>query len=106
MHYALTILDKSNGTQSDAGPINAGDSDNRADLLDALMGAWHNGAETLVANGEDPSAVENGFARLNGDIIRWSRGLSAPGWAIARDVVPGYALRVDTHDDDTCDCEI
>lgn len=99
MHYALTVLDKSNGTQSDAGPVNAG-----ATL--ATVGSML--ADVMGNLSEDVSAMDKATAmgQAVSAVARREWGAEAPWSRSTVSVCMGLAVRLDVHDDDTCDCEI
>lgn len=102
MHYALTVLDKSNGTQSDAGPINAGATTSTL--------AWHLGYAfdetvwTLDEAGMTHEAAISATGRALRAAIEWAHAPHDFGASTVVPVVAGYGYRVAVHGDD-CDCE-
>lgn len=97
MHYALTILDKSNGTQSDAGPVNAG---NTVGTVGAML------ADVLANLSEDVPVSDRATAmgRTVSAVARREWGAEHPWDRTTVSVCMGLAVRLDVHADD-CDCE-
>lgn len=105
MHYAIEILDHNRGTQSDVGPVFAGD--NRKDLRDALKDTMTSTVEHLVeGEGFSRYAVETESVRfyraalITADLPGESAGV------ITVEILPSlYSLRFHRHPADDCTCQ-